>query len=158
MASKQNPDTRSSAEVADRVIRENVSKKRWVSYIWDTLGKTKEERRFLFKLDAALLTYACLGNSLFFSATQLWLIFTSGFFIKFLDQVNINSAFVSGMSATSFPVLLKALIFEQERGPRPLPESIELHADLLDRRRHRRTSTKQYLIDADTRSRMDTIL
>lgn len=55
-------------------------KKRWVSYIWDTLDKSPEERRFLFKLDAALLSFASLG-----------------YFIKYLDQVNINNAFVSGM-------------------------------------------------------------
>ncbi|KFY90961.1 hypothetical protein V498_05732 [Pseudogymnoascus sp. VKM F-4517 (FW-2822)] len=55
-------------------------KRRWVSYFWDTLDKTKEERRFMFKLDSALLTIACLG-----------------FFIKFMDQINVNVAFVSGM-------------------------------------------------------------
>lgn len=38
-------------------------KRRWVSYFWDTLDKTKEERRFMFKLDSALLTFACLGLS-----------------------------------------------------------------------------------------------
>ncbi|KAF1986877.1 pantothenate transporter [Aulographum hederae CBS 113979] len=54
--------------------------KRWVSYIWDTFDKSPEERRFLFKLDAALLTFASLG-----------------YFIKYLDQININNAFVSGM-------------------------------------------------------------
>ncbi|KAM0514461.1 hypothetical protein ACHAPE_006754 [Trichoderma viride] len=55
-------------------------KKRWVSYVWDTFDKSPEERRFLFKLDAALLSFASLG-----------------YFIKYLDQVNINNAFVSGM-------------------------------------------------------------
>lgn len=52
----------------------------WKSYVWDTLDKAPEERRFLFKLDAVLLTFASLG-----------------YFIKYLDQVNINNAFVSGM-------------------------------------------------------------
>lgn len=55
-------------------------KKSWKSYIWDTLDKSPEERRFLFKLDAVLLSFASLG-----------------YFIKYLDQVNINNAFVSGM-------------------------------------------------------------
>ncbi|OJJ89426.1 putative MFS transporter Liz1/Seo1 [Aspergillus glaucus CBS 516.65] len=55
-------------------------KKRWVSYIWDTFDKPPEERRLLFKLDTAILTFASLG-----------------YFIKYLDQVNINNAFVSGM-------------------------------------------------------------
>lgn len=55
-------------------------KRRWQSYIWDSLDKSPEERRFLFKLDSAVLTFACLG-----------------YFIKALDQSNINNAFVSGM-------------------------------------------------------------
>lgn len=52
----------------------------WKSYVWDTFDKSPEERRFLFKLDAAVLTFASLG-----------------YLIKYLDQMNINSAFVSGM-------------------------------------------------------------
>ncbi|KAF2185108.1 MFS general substrate transporter [Zopfia rhizophila CBS 207.26] len=54
--------------------------RKWTYYLWDTLDKPKEERWFMFKLDAALLTFASLG-----------------YFIKYLDQSNINSAFVSGM-------------------------------------------------------------
>lgn len=54
--------------------------RKWQSYIWDSLDKSPEERRFLFKLDAAVLTFASLG-----------------YFIKYLDQININNAFVSGM-------------------------------------------------------------
>jgi len=42
----------------------------WKSYLWDTLDKSPEERRFLFKLDAVLITFASLG-----------------YFIKYLDQV-----------------------------------------------------------------------
>ncbi|EYE99600.1 putative MFS transporter Liz1/Seo1 [Aspergillus ruber CBS 135680] len=60
-------------------VRKDV-KKKWVSYIWDTFDKSLEERRLLFKLDTAILTFASLG-----------------YFIKYLDQVNINNAFVSGM-------------------------------------------------------------
>ncbi|EFQ31072.1 major facilitator superfamily transporter [Colletotrichum graminicola] len=52
----------------------------WRSYIWDTLDKSPEERKFMFKLDAVILTFASLG-----------------YFIKNLDQININNAFVSGM-------------------------------------------------------------
>lgn len=55
-------------------------KRKWQSYIWDSLDKSPEERRFLFKLDWAVLIFACLG-----------------YFIKALDQSNINNAFVSGM-------------------------------------------------------------
>lgn len=54
--------------------------KTWRSYIWDTLDKPKEERRFLLKLDSVILTFACLG-----------------YFIKNLNQININNAYVSGM-------------------------------------------------------------
>ncbi|ORX93343.1 pantothenate transporter [Clohesyomyces aquaticus] len=54
--------------------------KKWTHYVWDTFDKPKEERWFMFKLDAALLTFASLG-----------------YFIKYLDQSNINSAFISGM-------------------------------------------------------------
>lgn len=52
----------------------------WRSYLWDTLDKSPQERRFLFKLDLVLMTFASLG-----------------YFIKYLDQININNAFVSGM-------------------------------------------------------------
>jgi hypothetical protein len=44
----------------------------WKSYIWDTFDKSPEERRFLFKLDAVLMTLASLG-----------------YFIKYLDQVSV---------------------------------------------------------------------
>ncbi|KAL4898927.1 hypothetical protein BDW74DRAFT_184204 [Aspergillus multicolor] len=55
-------------------------KQTWRRYLWDTFDKPPKERRLLFKLDAALLTFASLG-----------------YFVKTLDQNNINSAFVSGM-------------------------------------------------------------
>jgi len=64
---------------AEEVIQEKPRRK-WQSYIWDTLDKSPEERKFLFKLDSAVITFACLG-----------------YFIKYLDQANINNAFVSGM-------------------------------------------------------------
>jgi MFS transporter, ACS family, pantothenate transporter len=57
-----------------------VPKRTWRSYLWDTFDKSPEERRFLFKLDGILLTFASLG-----------------YFIKYLDQINVNNAFVSGM-------------------------------------------------------------
>jgi ACS family pantothenate transporter-like MFS transporter len=34
---------------------------KWYYYLWDTLNKPKEERWFMFKLDAALLTFASMG-------------------------------------------------------------------------------------------------
>jgi hypothetical protein len=49
----------------ENLIAENP-KRKWVSYIWDSLDKSPEERRLIFKLDCALLTFACLGILLSF--------------------------------------------------------------------------------------------
>ncbi|KAL9111893.1 MAG: hypothetical protein Q9227_003743 [Pyrenula ochraceoflavens] len=64
---------------ADEAVR-NKPRRKWQSYIWDSLDKSPEERAFLFKLDLAVLSFASLG-----------------YLIKYLDQSNINNAFVSGM-------------------------------------------------------------
>jgi hypothetical protein len=89
------------------VLSDNESKPKphkWYYYLWDTLDKPKEERWFMFKLDAALLTFASLGK---YYAARLFCPFLiidsiSGYFIKYLDQMNINSAFVSGMCVLLF--------------------------------------------------------
>lgn len=73
-------DTSRLEEIATPALIQAKPKKTWASYIWDTFDKSPEERRFLFKLDAAILTFASLG-----------------YFIKYLDQANISNAFVSGM-------------------------------------------------------------
>ncbi|KAH8199902.1 hypothetical protein TruAng_005958 [Truncatella angustata] len=73
-------DSGSETDVRNTAIVFQEPKKTWRSYVWDTFDKSPEERRFLFKLDAVILTFASLG-----------------YFIKYLDQVNVNSAFVSGM-------------------------------------------------------------
>ncbi len=52
----------------------------WKGRIWDSWDKPKEERWFLFKLDFLLMFIA-----------------GSGVFLRYLDQANINNAFVSGM-------------------------------------------------------------
>ncbi|EXJ62032.1 hypothetical protein A1O7_02465 [Cladophialophora yegresii CBS 114405] len=70
--------TRSEEDLSNPIQAKPTRK--WQSYIWDTLDKSPEERRLMFKLDAAVLTFATLG-----------------YFIKYLDQININNAFVSGM-------------------------------------------------------------
>jgi len=49
----------------------------WKSYLWDTFDKSPAERRLLFKIDATLVTFGCLGT-----------------FIKFLDRANLNTASV----------------------------------------------------------------
>jgi ACS family pantothenate transporter-like MFS transporter len=57
-------------------------KKTLRSYLWDTDShlKSPAERRLLLKLDLAILSIGCLG-----------------FFMKFLDQTNMISAYISGM-------------------------------------------------------------
>lgn len=72
-------DPSPSNEHADEIIQ-NKPKHTWRSYLWDSLDKSPEERKFLFKLDAFILTFASLG-----------------YLIKNLDQSNVNNAFVSGM-------------------------------------------------------------
>ena len=51
-----------SVEENDNTMNETKASKNWQSYFWDTLDKSPEERNFLFKLDAALLTFASLGE------------------------------------------------------------------------------------------------
>ena len=45
---------------------------KWYYYLWDTLDKPKEERWFMFKLDAALLTFASLGKQRRMSPIATW--------------------------------------------------------------------------------------
>lgn len=56
---------------ASSITVQSTPKRTWRSYFWDTFDKSPEERHFLFKLDAVILTFASLG-----------------YFIKYLDQVN----------------------------------------------------------------------
>ncbi|KAG4436104.1 hypothetical protein IFR05_008424 [Cadophora sp. M221] len=59
----------------------SVSKNRtWRGWLWDSADVSKEERRFLLKLDFTLLTFGTLGM-----------------LIKWIDTSNITNAFVSGM-------------------------------------------------------------
>ena len=73
-------DEKHDVQAQAEVLVEERPKRKWQSYIWDSLDKSPEERKFLFKLDSAVLTFASLG-----------------YLIKYLDQANINNAFVSGM-------------------------------------------------------------
>ena len=52
----------------------------WRGWLWDSANVSKEERKFLFKLDATLLTFGTLGM-----------------LITWIDTSNITNAFVSGM-------------------------------------------------------------
>ncbi|KAI0741232.1 MFS general substrate transporter [Irpex lacteus] len=62
------------------MLPEPKARRSWKSYVWDTWDKPPEERKFLAKLDACLLTYAALS-----------------YFSKYLDQQNVTNAYVSGM-------------------------------------------------------------
>jgi MFS transporter, ACS family, pantothenate transporter len=53
-------------ELGDGGVIQLKPQKRWTSYLWDTFDKSPKERRFLFKVDAAILTFASLG--MFFEA------------------------------------------------------------------------------------------
>jgi ACS family pantothenate transporter-like MFS transporter len=52
----------------------------WKSYVWDTWDLPPDQRWMLFKVDAYVLTFASLG-----------------YFLKNIDQTNVNNAFLSGM-------------------------------------------------------------
>lgn len=64
----------SDSETSALAVLQETPKRSWKSYLWDTFDKSPEERRFLFKLDFALMTLASLG-----------------YFIKYLDQVSLHS-------------------------------------------------------------------
>lgn len=63
MRPNEDEQQREPFDKADVIIQEKVQRK-WQSYLWDTFDKSPEERKFLFKLDFALLTFASLGRSL----------------------------------------------------------------------------------------------
>ncbi|KAK0188763.1 hypothetical protein F5146DRAFT_1056628 [Armillaria mellea] len=52
----------------------------WYSYAWDSFGKSQEERNFIVKLDLSLLVFSVLG-----------------LLMRYIDQKNVDSAYVSGM-------------------------------------------------------------
>ncbi|CAG8948088.1 unnamed protein product [Penicillium salamii] len=52
----------------------------WRSMVWDTWELPPKERWLLFKVDAFVLTFASIG-----------------YFLKNIDQTNVNNAFLSGM-------------------------------------------------------------
>lgn len=52
----------------------------WKSYIWDTWDLPPDQRWLLFKVDTFVLTFASIG-----------------YFLKNIDQSNVNNAFLSGM-------------------------------------------------------------
>ncbi|KAL7417101.1 major facilitator superfamily domain-containing protein [Mrakia frigida] len=75
-------DAGSTEIVVDNVEYTDQTKQKQsiLGWLWDTADLGMEERRLLLKLDTSLLVFASLG-----------------YFIKNLDQTNINNAFLSGM-------------------------------------------------------------
>lgn len=67
-----------------RELKEAPNRNVWIAWIymfdWYPSHYPEDERKFLRKLDAFLLTFTSIA-----------------FFLKWLDQSNINSAYVSGM-------------------------------------------------------------
>lgn len=70
--------------ILDREVKEAPKRNVWIAWLylfnWYPSHYPKEERRFLRKLDAFMLTFTSIA-----------------FFLKWLDQSNVNSAYVSGM-------------------------------------------------------------
>lgn len=103
-------------------IEDKSFKTKWKSLLWDTLDKGPVERRFLLKLDIAMLGFGGLGTwllqgilpTLTIHSKLLRLSFhVLGFFTKFLDSANLTNAFVSGMYETRlalYPTRLAGLI------------------------------------------------
>ena len=63
MHPNEDEQQREPSDKADAIIQGRIQRK-WQSYLWDTFDKSPEERKFLFKLDFALLTFASLGRLL----------------------------------------------------------------------------------------------
>jgi hypothetical protein len=78
----------------------------WKGYVWDTWELPKDERWLLFKVDAFVLTFASVRSDSLLAPSQ-WLLCSVismadatsqiGYFLKNLDQYNVNNAFLSGM-------------------------------------------------------------
>ncbi|KAK5729768.1 hypothetical protein LTR17_011634 [Elasticomyces elasticus] len=74
-------DSSSDASPEPSTTSSSKPKVPWYAYIWDyEPGRTKEEARFIQRLDVSVLVILSLG-----------------YFIKNLDQTNIANAYVSGM-------------------------------------------------------------
>ena len=57
-----------------------AKEKRQKFFFWNPPGRSAYEKNLVFKLDCIILSYCCLS-----------------FFVKYLDQSNVNNAYVSGM-------------------------------------------------------------
>ncbi|EED14914.1 pantothenate transporter, putative [Talaromyces stipitatus ATCC 10500] len=70
----------SAGDIKEATGPGELKKPKFVSYLWDTFDKPPTERRLLTKLDTALISFGAVG-----------------YFVKSVDDYNINNAFVSGM-------------------------------------------------------------
>lgn len=73
-------DTESGQRRAPQDQPASEPPKTWKGYVWDTWDLPSDQRRLLFKVDALILTFSSIG-----------------YFLKNLDQTNVNNAFLSGM-------------------------------------------------------------
>jgi ACS family pantothenate transporter-like MFS transporter len=98
MALSASPEAEKISEFGQEVVVQKEPRRRWVSYLWDSFDKSPEERWFLFA--GCRNSHICIPRYHIISLTSGWLskqVNFTGFFLKYLDQININSAFVSGM-------------------------------------------------------------
>ncbi|KAK6854010.1 hypothetical protein PG995_010822 [Apiospora arundinis] len=58
----------------------NETKRQWYNFSWYAAEDTKEERRFIKKLDLLIVPYAFIS-----------------YWVKYIDQANLNNAYVAGM-------------------------------------------------------------
>ncbi|CUM65337.1 uncharacterized protein PRCAT00002972001 [Priceomyces carsonii] len=83
-ANEKEVDTFTDVVGADTVellsSERNTKWNRLKGVIWDSLDKSPEERRFIFKVDCWVMTYVCVS-----------------YFVKYLDSMNTANAYVSGM-------------------------------------------------------------
>lgn len=91
------------------IVVQEVPKRTWRSYLWDTFDKSPEERRFLFKLDAVILTFASLG-----------------YFIKYLDQVRFSFVvYICRLEAWTEKMKTNKNSFEYHRSTLAMPMLVE---------------------------------
>ncbi|KXH68337.1 major facilitator superfamily transporter [Colletotrichum salicis] len=61
-------------------LKESVPRDKWWEWKWFSPDDTKEERRLITKIDLLLVSYPVLG-----------------YWVKYVDQFNLNNAYVAGM-------------------------------------------------------------
>ncbi|TYJ53789.1 hypothetical protein B9479_005549 [Cryptococcus floricola] len=72
--------TGARVDIESREVIEEPPKSSWKGKIWDTFDRPPLERKLLFKVDAIILTFASIG-----------------YFLKNLDQTNVQNAYLTGM-------------------------------------------------------------